>query len=84
MSSNLVSYREREANQIPASTNFLKLGSSLCYHTISVRTFFCVCIFLMFRFAYLAYYCFCAMLFLVSHLSIVTSLAACVICLVST
>ena len=48
-----------------------KLGSSLCYHTISMRTCFFVCICLKFQFAYLKYYCFCAMLFLVSHLSIV-------------
>ena len=48
-----------------------KLGSSLCSHTISVRTCFCVCICLIFRFTYLANYCLCAMLFSVSHLSIV-------------
>ena len=48
-----------------------KVNFSPCYHTISVRTCFCVCICLMFRFASLAYYCFCAMLFSVSHLSIV-------------
>ena len=46
-------------------------GSSLCYHMISVHTCFCVCIYLIFRFAYLAYYCLCAMLFSVSHSSIV-------------
>ena len=45
-----------------------KLGSILCYHTISVRTSFCVCICLIFQFVYLAYYCFCAILFSVSHL----------------
>ena len=44
-----------------------KLDSSFCYHTISVRNCFCVCICWIFRFAYLAYYCFCAMLFSVSH-----------------
>ena len=43
----------------------------ICYHTISVCTCFWVCICLMFRFAYLAYYCFSAMLFSVSHSSIV-------------
>ena len=48
-----------------------KLDSSLCYHTISLRNCFCVCICWIFRFAYLAYYCFCAILFSVSHLSIV-------------
>ena len=48
-----------------------KLGSSLCYHTISVRTCFCVCSYLIFRSAYLAYYCFCAMLFAVCHSNIV-------------
>ena len=37
---------------------------------MSVRTYFCVCNCLMFWFAYLAYYCFCAMLFSVSHSSI--------------
>ena len=41
------------------------LGSSLCYYMISVRT----C--LIFRFVCLACYYFCAMLFLVSRLSIV-------------
>ena len=62
-----------------------KLGSILCYHTISVRTSFCVCICLIFQFVYLAYYCFCAMLFSVSHLmSLWASFAACVICLGST
>ena len=35
-----------------------------------MRTYFCVCNCLMFWFAYLAYYCFCAMLFSVSHSSI--------------
>ena len=67
----------------------MKLGSSLCYHTISECTCFCVCICLIFRFAYLAYYCFCAMLFSVSHSSIVNifcglcyMLGVCVICLV--
>ena len=49
----------------------MKVGSSLCYHTISVRTCLCVCICFIFWFAYLAYYCFCAVLFSVSHLSIV-------------
>ena len=48
-----------------------KLGSSLCYHMISVPTCFCVCIYLIFRFTYLAYYCLCAMQFSVSHSSIV-------------
>ena len=47
-----------------------KVGSSLYYHTKPMRTCFCVSICLIFRFAYLAYYCFCAMLFSVSHLSI--------------
>ena len=47
-----------------------KLGPSLCYHTISVHTCFCVCIYLIFRFAYLAYYCLCAILFSVFHSSI--------------
>ena len=46
-----------------------KLSSSLCYHTISVRTCNYVCICLIFRFAYLACYCLCAMLFSVSDLS---------------
>ena len=46
-----------------------KLGSSLCYHTISVLTCLCACISLIFRFFYLAYYCIHAMLFSVSHLS---------------
>ena len=88
VSNNLVSYRERKASQIPGNSNFLceafrgnfkrKLGFSLCYHTISMRTFLCVCIFLIFRFAYLAYYFFCAMLFLVSHLSIVNM--SCCLC----
>ena len=49
-----------------------KLGSSLCYHTISVCTCFWVGICLILRFAYLAYYCFCAMLFSFSHLSIMS------------
>ena len=44
-----------------------KLDSSLCYHKISVRTCFSVCISLIFRFAY----CFCAMLLSVSHLNTV-------------
>ena len=57
-----------------------KLGFSLCYHTISVRTCFYVCICLIFRFAYLAYYCFCALLFLVSHLSIV-NIFCCLSCM---
>ena len=35
-----------------------------------MRTYFCFCNCLMFWFAYLAYYCFCAMLFSVSHSSI--------------
>ena len=72
VSSNLVSYRERAANQIPGNSNFVwKLGSSFCYHKISVRTCFCVYICLIFRFACLAYFCFSAMLFSISHLSIV-------------
>ena len=80
VSSNLVSYgKEKPARFLETVTlceafrgNFQrKLGSSLCYHTISVRTCFCVCIQLIFRFAYLAYYCFYTMLFSVSHLSIV-------------
>ena len=45
-----------------------KLGSSLCYHRISAHACFCIWICLIFRFAHLAYYCFCAMLFSVSHL----------------
>ena len=62
-----------------------KVGSSLCYHTISVHTGFCVSICLIFRFAYLVYYCFCAMLFSVSHLRIVFKWDTdCVICLMST
>ena len=48
-----------------------KVGSSPYDHTISMRTCSCVCICSIFRFANLSYYCFCAMLFLVSHLSIV-------------
>ena len=47
------------------------LDFSLYYHTISVRTCFCVCICLILWFAYLAYSSFCAMLFSVSHSSIV-------------
>ena len=35
-----------------------KLGSRLCYHSISLHNCFCVCICLIFRFTYLAYYCF--------------------------
>ena len=46
-----------------------KLGSSLCDHTILVCTCNYVCICLIFRFAYLACYCLCAMLFSVSNLS---------------
>ena len=78
VSSNLVSYgKEKPARFLETVTlceafrgNFQrKLGSSLCYHTISVRTCFCVCIYLIFRFAYLAY-CLCAILFSVSHSSI--------------
>ena len=49
-----------------------KLSSSFYHHTISVHAFFCVCICLIFYFAYLAFCCFCAMLFSVSHLSIVS------------
>ena len=72
VSSNLVSYRKGKPARFLETVilweafhwNFLrKLSSSLCYHTISVRTCFCVCIYLIFRFAYLAYYCLCAMLF---------------------
>ena len=48
-----------------------KLGSSPYWHTISVCTCFCVCICLIFRFTYLAYYCFSGMLFSVCHLGIV-------------
>ena len=48
-----------------------KVGSSLYYHANSVHTCSCVCICLILQFAYLTYYCFCAMLFLVSYLSIV-------------
>ena len=62
-----------------------KVGSSLCYHMISVHTGFCVSICLIFRFAYLVYYCFCAIRFSVSHLSIVFKWDTdCVICLLST
>ena len=80
VSSNLVSYRKGKPARFLETVilceafhwNLLrKLSSSLCYHTISVRTCFCVCIYLIFRFAYLAYYCLCAMLFSVSHSSIV-------------
>ena len=46
-----------------------KLGSSLCYNTMSVRICFSVCFCLIFRFSCFAYYYFCAMLFSVSHLS---------------
>ena len=46
-----------------------KLSSSPCYHMISVRSCFCVCICLMFWCIYLAYGSFCAMLFSVFHLS---------------
>ena len=46
-----------------------KVGSSLCNHAISMSTCFCVCICLIFRFAYLAHYCFCAILFSTSYLS---------------
>ena len=81
--SNLVSYQERETSQIPRNSNFVwsiswkllkKTGSSLCYHTISVRTCFCACICLILLLAYLAYYCFWAMLISVSHSSIVNTL----------
>ena len=57
-----------------------KFGFSLCYHTISVRTCLYVCICLAFRFAYLAYYCFCALLFSVSHLSVV-NIFCCLCCM---
>ena len=51
--------------------NFLEeTGSSRCYHTISVYTCFCVCIYLIFLFDYLAYCCLYAILFSVSHSSI--------------
>ena len=53
-----------------------KLSFSLCYHTISVLTCICICIWLIFRFAYLAYHCFCAMVISVYHLSIVNILCA--------
>ena len=67
--SNQVSYPEREYVILCAvHGNFKrKLGSSLCYHMRSLRTCFRVCICLIFAFAYLAFYCFCAMLFSVSH-----------------
>ena len=48
-----------------------KVGSSLYYHTISVRTCFCACICLIFRFAYLSDYCLCGILFSVFHFSMV-------------
>ena len=77
VSSNLVSYgKGKPARFLETVTlceafrgNFRRTGSSLCYHTISVHTCFCVCIYLIFRFAYLAY-CLCAILFSVSHSSI--------------
>ena len=68
-------YRESEATQIPGNSNLCEafrgnfkreVGSSLYYHTISMRTCSCVCICLIFWFAYLTYYCFCAML-LIEH-----------------
>ena len=57
-----------------------KVGSSLCYHTTSMRNCFCVCICLIFRFAYLEYYCFCAMLISISHLCIV-NIFCCLCCM---
>ena len=80
MSSNLVSYGKGKQARFLETVilceafrgNFwTKLSSSLYSHTISVHTCFCVCIYLIFRFAYLEYYCFCAVLFSVSHSSIV-------------
>ena len=80
MSSNLVSYGKGKPVRFLETEilceafcgNFQrKLGSSLCHHMISIHTCFCICIYLIFRFACLAYYCFCAMLFSVSHSSIV-------------
>ena len=59
VSSNPLSYRERKASKIPGNSNFVRK-----------RNCFCVSICLIFRFAYLAY-CFCAMLFSVSHSSTV-------------
>ena len=80
VTSNLESYRKREGRPDSWKQQFCvkafrvnfkrKIGSSLCYHTISVHTCFCVCIYLIFRFAYLAYCCLCAILFSVSHSSI--------------
>ena len=52
-----------------------KLDSSICCHTMSVRTCFrvCICVFYVCicRLGYLAYHFFCKMLFLFPHLNIV-------------
>ena len=48
-----------------------EINSTIFYDMISVHTCFCFYICLKFRFADLAYFCFCAMLFSVSQLSIV-------------
>ena len=77
VSSNLVSYGKGNPARFletvilcEAFRGNLETGSSLCYHTISVHTCFCVCICLIFRSAYLAYCCICAILFSVSHSNI--------------
>ena len=80
VSSNLVSYRKEEPGRFLVTVilcevfrgNFKrKVGSNLCCHTISVYTHFCVCICVIFQFAYLASCLYCEMLFSVSHFSLV-------------
>ena len=79
VSNNLVSYRKAKPARFLEKVilyeafrgKFLEeTNSSLCYHMISVHTCFCVCIYLIFLFDYLAYCCLCAILFSVSHSSI--------------
>ena len=83
VSSNLVSYREREASQIPGNSNFVwsvswkllnetRIQSLLSYH-ISAHLFLRLHL-LNILVRLLAYFCFCAMLFSVSHSSTVNIL----------
>ena len=83
VSSNLVSYREREASKIPGNSNFVwsvswkllnetQIQSLLSYH-ISAHLFLCLYL-LNILVRLLACFCFCAMLFSVSHSSTVNIL----------
>ena len=73
VSSNLMSYRGRKATQIPGNSNFVwSVSLKLLKETwLLYLLSYDISAYLFFRFAYLTYYCFCVMLFSVSHSSIV-------------